>query len=254
MRILKLLPYLDATYPTQNWAQYLSSTNSMDWSKIAVGGHSQGYGHAAFFARKENVDRVLMFSGPNDYSDTLKAPAPWLSASSATPIPAYFSYLHLYDNVVDYNKQLSNIGALAMYPLYDSTLVEGVQPPYNNSRCLYMKNVSGLISTHSKTIAQTTTNDSVWTYMLSAAAPTSVPMKTRSKSLSLFPNPSSGIFRLMYNSSVYYKRYEVYNIVGDLILAGQIEATPYSHIDLSSHVTGIYILRLDEEVYKINKL
>ena len=39
------------TYPTQNWNQYLINATTLDWSKIAVGGHSQGGGHACYFAK-----------------------------------------------------------------------------------------------------------------------------------------------------------------------------------------------------------
>src|SRR6187549_3620168 len=45
-RTIKLIHYLNATYPTQNWSQYLITPTTLDWSKIAVGGHSQGGGHA----------------------------------------------------------------------------------------------------------------------------------------------------------------------------------------------------------------
>ena len=55
-RTVKLLNYLNITYPTQNWNQYLINPTTLDWSKITVGGHSQGGGHACYFAKFNNVD------------------------------------------------------------------------------------------------------------------------------------------------------------------------------------------------------
>ena len=49
-RTLKLIQYLSVTYPSQNWGQYLLTATTLDWSKIAVSGHSQGSGHAAYLA------------------------------------------------------------------------------------------------------------------------------------------------------------------------------------------------------------
>jgi predicted esterase len=55
-------------HPFESWAQYLATPDSIDWSNIIVGGHSQGAGHAAYLAKFNSVNRVLLFSGPNDYS------------------------------------------------------------------------------------------------------------------------------------------------------------------------------------------
>lgn len=40
-RTLNLINYLHTTYPTQNWDQYLTGPTTLNWDKIAVGGHSQ---------------------------------------------------------------------------------------------------------------------------------------------------------------------------------------------------------------------
>ena len=78
-RILKTLEYLTDNYPDHNWGQYLQRSGGIEWSKIIIGGHSQGSGHAAYIAQKFLVDRVLMFSGPNDYSNYYSDTAPWVS-------------------------------------------------------------------------------------------------------------------------------------------------------------------------------
>jgi pimeloyl-ACP methyl ester carboxylesterase len=67
------------------------------WSRIAVAGHSQGAGHAAYIAKKYEVDRVLMFSGPQDYFDDLAQPAAWEKQPGATAPSRFFAFLNLHD-------------------------------------------------------------------------------------------------------------------------------------------------------------
>ena len=51
-RAVNLLLYLDLTYPADNWGQYLATSVTLDWSRIIVGGHSQGSGHACYLAKQ----------------------------------------------------------------------------------------------------------------------------------------------------------------------------------------------------------
>ena len=64
------------------------------WSRIVVAGHSQGSGHAAYLGKMFEVDKVLMFSGPQDYLDDLGEPAPWQARPSATPPSRFFAFLN----------------------------------------------------------------------------------------------------------------------------------------------------------------
>ena len=52
-RATKLVIYLKTTFPNQNWAQYLTSSNTLQWDKIIVAGHSQGSGHACYLGKKK---------------------------------------------------------------------------------------------------------------------------------------------------------------------------------------------------------
>lgn len=78
-RAAKLIQYLKNTYPNQNWGQYLTSENKINWSKIALAGHSQGSGHACYLGKQNLVDRVIMLSGPNDFSSYFDDAANWLN-------------------------------------------------------------------------------------------------------------------------------------------------------------------------------
>ena len=70
-RTIKLLAYLERKHPGEQWGQFLQG-GQIAWDKVAVGGMSQGGGHAALIATKHLVARVLCFGSPKDYSTYAK--------------------------------------------------------------------------------------------------------------------------------------------------------------------------------------
>jgi hypothetical protein len=115
-RTIKLLEYLHLVYPDQNWNQYLTSSNTLQWDKIIVSGHSQGSGHACYLGKHNLVDRVVMFAGPNDYSTFYNEPANWISEIGNTPLNKQFSLLHTQDEIVSFSNQvdiLRDLGVLS---------------------------------------------------------------------------------------------------------------------------------------------
>lgn len=137
-RLIKLLQYLDANYPTQNWSQYYSGNNVL-WDKVIVSGHSQGGGHAAVMAMSLPIQRVLMFASPNDFSDTLNMLATWTSLPHLLADSSYYSFNALYDDAVDYAIQYGHSQALGQAVFGDTLLVDNASFPYNNTRQLYTK-------------------------------------------------------------------------------------------------------------------
>ena len=113
-RLEKLLTYLTQNHTEANWGQYLTASNTLQWDKIVFAGHSQGAGHAAYLGKKEKVKRVVMFSGPNDYSTYSQAPGNWLNKTGKTPIKDYYSLLHVNDNIVPFEHQVANTQALGL--------------------------------------------------------------------------------------------------------------------------------------------
>ncbi len=163
-RITKLLIYLKTTHPDQNWAQYLTTSNTLIWNKIIVAGHSQGSGHACYLGKKNLVERVLMFSGPNDYSTNFSSPANWLFQSGQTPINKHFSLLHTHDELVPFGNQVANLKALGLLTAIESpTLVDNLSSPYSNAHAMSLNIVA--ISFHSSTIGGNAKLPNVWTYM-----------------------------------------------------------------------------------------
>src|SRR3989441_5702572 len=90
-RLTKLLDSLDAWHPEQGWSRFLVN-GAPKWSRIAVGGHSQGGGEAAMIAKIRLVPRVVMFSSVPDTVPSREAPT-WLS-SHVTPSNRYFALAH----------------------------------------------------------------------------------------------------------------------------------------------------------------
>jgi len=93
-RLADLLRYLDQRFPGEGWGQFLDAAGEPRWDRIAVGGLSQGGGHAAFIAKLRQVPRVVMFGAPADgYNGQV---APWMQPG-ATPINRYFGFRHARD-------------------------------------------------------------------------------------------------------------------------------------------------------------
>lgn len=85
-RLKKLLKHL-------GWTNFYSpATNTIAWSKIILGGHSQGAGMAAYISKSMAVSRVCQFSGTWDQVNN--APVAWLSQTAATSGSKLFGFAH----------------------------------------------------------------------------------------------------------------------------------------------------------------
>jgi hypothetical protein len=263
-RTLKLLVYLNQTYPQDGWGQYLLSQSSIDWSKVAVSGHSQGAGHAAYFAKKFLVERAVMFAGPNDYSTYFSNAAPWLRNAGITPTRNHFTFFHLRDQIVPFNHQYENIRGMGMLQQDDTTLVDNLLPPYNNSRCLYSNaapNTSGQfhnsVVIFPDTPLDTANNpafDPVWRYMLLSDIATGINEKQNENTfLKIFPNPASTIIYVQLDA----KLNDVHKIeIADY--TGKIVATEFIYgsnakIDVSILSPGIYMVKNNNKFSRLVK-
>jgi len=212
-RTVKLLQYLAATYPSAGWDAFLSGGVPV-WASIVMSGHSQGSGHALYFAKTHPVYRVVMFSGADDYSAWYSAPAHWIHNASATPVSSYYSFLHLQDDVVPYSEEFAIVQALGMTASGDdSTLVDHISFPYLNSHCLYTdatpNHVSIASSYHDATVVDFFTPlggsgylfDSVWYYTLQIPATTGIESPSQQPAFSLYPVPARDVINLLPQST-----------------------------------------------------
>src|SRR5882672_8880135 len=130
-RLTKLLLYLDVQYPNEEWSRFLKDGEPR-WSRIAVGGHSQGAGQAALIGKIRNVKRVLMFSGPPD----ARVPGetdPWVSIGE-TPAAKYFALFHVRDHLAPGIRP--NLAAFDMERFGDPVLTETGESPYGGTHIL----------------------------------------------------------------------------------------------------------------------
>ena len=136
-RLVKLLEYLDAEFPDDEWGRFLSGDGDVDWSKIAVAGHSQGAGHAAMIAHVHRVHRVGMFAGVTDYSSYAEAPPAWLSGPGATPIDVHYGFGHSDDSLVPEDVLIEIWTAQGLADFGDAVVVDNAAPPYGQSHMYF---------------------------------------------------------------------------------------------------------------------
>ncbi|MEQ1694077.1 MAG: hypothetical protein ABMA00_22500, partial [Gemmatimonas sp.] len=92
-RLSHLLRWLNTHDAGGKWSTYLSTDGATPrWSRIAVSGQSQGGGMAEFIGQREDVARVISFSGGWDYANSReKTIAGWYSNTSVTPMGKWFA-------------------------------------------------------------------------------------------------------------------------------------------------------------------
>jgi hypothetical protein len=84
---------------------------SIDWSRIRVGGHSQGGGQAGVIAKRRLIERACMFSSPTD-TDTALGPASWIAPEWVTPLDRRRAVVHQEDQF--FTKIQANLDAMGM--------------------------------------------------------------------------------------------------------------------------------------------
>lgn len=140
-RLIKLLSWLNTNNlvpitRTQGWGQYLQGTNIV-WSNIIIAGHSQGAGHAAIIAKTRKVARCDMYAwGEFIYTNVAGRPADWLAWTSATPVEAYFGFVHANDDQTTSNIVTACWTTLGLDPFGPIVAVESNTAPYGMSHRL----------------------------------------------------------------------------------------------------------------------
>lgn len=134
-RLTDLLLYLDRTFPSEGWAQFLAN-GAPDWTRIVVAGHSQGAGHAGFFAKLVRVQRVGMFSGPADPGPGPDQPASWTARPNVTPLSDQFGFTHTADPLAPLANNLRNWQSIGLGLFGGQVSVDGRSPPFEGSRQL----------------------------------------------------------------------------------------------------------------------
>jgi predicted esterase len=146
-RLTKLLQYLAAAHPHDGWDGYLNGS-ALNWSRIAVSGHSQGAGMAAFIAKDHRVYRVILFSSPVDFHAPGTQLDAWLSQPSATPLDRWYGVYHAREPLAQLVQRAYL--ALGIPPSHVRALT--LEPNHNAIAVIY----AGL-SYHASVVTDTTT-------------------------------------------------------------------------------------------------
>lgn len=101
-RLVSLLQYLDREHSGAGWSAYVTADGRPVWARIILTGLSQGAGMAAYIAKFERVDRVVLFSSPWDVTGRDKRPAPWLYRDSVTPMDRWWAERHAKENTTEW--------------------------------------------------------------------------------------------------------------------------------------------------------
>lgn len=137
-RILKCLQYIAALDPGNNWNQYVAS-DELIYADIIFAGHSQGGGHAAYIAQGNSVERMLMFSSPNDFFTSMNQPANWTGLSFQTSISKFYGFSNLRDDIIPFSRQYKIWNNMGMVALSDSLSIDGKFLCNPLAHCLYTK-------------------------------------------------------------------------------------------------------------------
>lgn len=128
-RLKKALDYLEAEYPGEGWSQFLDDNGNIKWKKIAVGGHSQGAGHAAMIAKLRLVDRVVLLSGVTD--GVSSTAASWVTIG-ATPSERFYALSHVRD-VQFFPYYIANWASLGLNEFGAPVAPETSEPPFGGT-------------------------------------------------------------------------------------------------------------------------
>ena len=130
-RAHQLVRWLAKENPQGRWDHFLAEDGSgLRWDRVTVAGASHGATTAARFAKEVRVDRVVMFCGPRDQFET------WQSLPSATPADRFFGFTHVLDTGWTGDHYCRSWELLGLHAFGEVVNVDGVGPPYGNSRRL----------------------------------------------------------------------------------------------------------------------
>lgn len=139
-RLIKLLIYLRAQRPSENWGQFLIDDQTINWTRVVVSGHSQGGGHAGIIARFHPVLRSLMFAAM-DFNAQTGQPANWIAQPSTTPNAStadkFWGFAHRRDEQVNFTILSTRVWTAYGMPQFGAIInVENSAAPFDNSHSL----------------------------------------------------------------------------------------------------------------------
>lgn len=149
-RLADVLAYLQRRYPSEGWGAYLAGSRPK-WSRIVVGGHSEGGGNTAYIAKRRSVARACFIEDPADGNDRTPVAA-WLSAPGRTPASLQYGFSNKLDKFSAFARIAPEWAAIGIPGALTSVDTSG--PPYGNSHRLYTATYrERILASHGVTVA-----------------------------------------------------------------------------------------------------
>jgi pimeloyl-ACP methyl ester carboxylesterase len=117
-RLNLLLRWLSVNFPDQGWSSYFSTLCAgsycayrINWSKVALAGHSMGTQNVAHFSSNYSVERAIYLAGPhprldNSGSNAGSGTPTYITDAGATNVNRMYTLLQTHDGW--YDQQLAN--------------------------------------------------------------------------------------------------------------------------------------------------
>lgn len=131
-RLIDLLNYANHGDPSAGWGAFASGDTPV-WTKIYVGGHSQGGAFALFIAKLHLVAQACAIDAPVDQNGA-GVPATWLTMASRTPVSRMFGFANQDDTFAAFHTIAAQWSILHLPG--QITDVDHAQPPYGGSHRL----------------------------------------------------------------------------------------------------------------------
>ncbi|HEY2412478.1 MAG TPA: hypothetical protein VGI40_09565 [Pirellulaceae bacterium] len=130
-RAFQFVSWLAKENPQARWDYFLTDDQKgIRWERVIISGSSHGSTTAARFAIQQRVDRVVMFCGPRDQTET------WQGLPSATPSNRFFGFSHVLDGGWTGDHYCRSWELLGLNQYGPIVNVDEAKPPYGNTRRL----------------------------------------------------------------------------------------------------------------------
>ncbi len=114
-RIIKMILYMDAQFPSENWRRFLNADTTLQWNKLSVAGHSQGSDHAMYMGKARSLFRVGYMGGPGSFKLPNGQYPSFMLAPGLTPDIREYGFNHTADPVRVWS-EVQNVWAALSVP------------------------------------------------------------------------------------------------------------------------------------------
>ena len=195
-RLQALIVYLKGHDKNLNWQEFLDEKGHVKLVNTSWAGHSDAAGHVAVLAKYNTIKRIILLSGPKDFSEHFYIPPLWMSTGNwKTDKSNIYSFGHGQD---EYAIQQEIWDSLGLKKYGKTVNINQVNYPYNNSHQLITSANVPVGDRHFCTILDNRTIlqngiplfEPVWKYLLDVPLiSTAVTSKKIEITIKIYPNP-----------------------------------------------------------------